>query len=272
MGILSQYGVLGIYENKDSRQCVTVDSPVLAFFVEGYIPSLQFMLSSVTGSVTVDVIEVDAQGYRDIDGETSLYNYELTVTDVTTYYRVFKSEFIVSAIASPGFFYLKITNGNETYYTDVYQTLLASDLVSKDSIKIVADSANFAMGKNAEYVYIMENFTYRCYLDVVEAMPTNKEELKEAGEENALIIPNYTALTIIRSWTISGNEHIHIFLLGLGILEQNGAVVVTYLGVDYNANENTTEISQVHNGRHHYDILFKMKPENEMMRVINEIN
>ena len=67
---------------------------------------------------------------------------------------------------------------------------------------------------------------------------------------------------------LSGNKYIFLFLLGLRILAQNGAVTVTWEQVDYTANDIRVEKGTEYVKGDNFDISIKIKPSNSIMTVV----
>lgn len=266
MALLAQYNTLGFYTAKSARQwdrslAENADTEIhRVFFQTNKIPAFQLIVSAAT-TATVQLM----------DGNDVLVGSAKTVTveSGTGYKRlIYLGETLSGGnVLTDGDYSLKVTNGSEVYYSDIFGWTSDSEELN-DLIKISAISSDIKLGRS--YVANMTGLTYECYLNALYLgiNPEFEEEVSQRDGTNNVLYGN---LVNQRQWDIDGCEYIFKFLLGLRVLESNGTVSVTWKGVTYTANDIMAEKTEDHS-----TILMQIKLSftdiSEIVSVYNEIN
>jgi hypothetical protein len=265
MAILAQYNILKFYTDRLYAQWERTENreiPIV-FLATNNIPAFQIIVSAAT-TATFQILDVD--GNEKLAAPSSV-----TVTDLTTYKRLKYNGGTLSgaAVLVAGYYQIKVTNGAETYYSDYFAWTTSTNLAKL--LKVEATTANFALGRKSDWVFDTTSITYLCYLNVTEYMGITPAQEEEANENNGVVVPYYTSLSKSRAWVIDGNEHIYEYLLGLRVLQMNGVVKVTWLGVEYTANDIVVEMDENHGNFDLVDVRLEIRPYNDVMTVINEV-
>lgn len=257
--ILAQYNILKAYEVKASRHWDNTanQTGAIVLLATNVVPPIQLAVSAGT-TATIQL-------YTSLDVAVGS-PISMVVTDMTTHVRLnYLGETLTGGeVQVAGYYYMKVTNGADTYYFDVFEW--RDDLTGL--FKVAATSSNINVGG---YVFDLTNFTYLCYLGA-EYRITEQEDEEYSTEDNGTISPYYTGTSRSRIWVVDGCEYIYEFLLGLRLLDVNGSVTITWNYIDYSADDILVEIDNDHGGADLLDIEVRIKPSNEIMKVINSTN
>jgi hypothetical protein len=265
--ILAQYNILGFYTSLDARQwnrAMTqgLDYETYRVFLEtNNLPAIQLVVDASLGA-TIQLMDIN-------DGEVGS-SISMTVEDgghpTVTYKKlIFNGDELVGM--TDGDYYLKIINGSDIYYSDVFAWTSDSDYLS-ELMKISVESSNIKLGRY--YTLNLIDFVFECYLNA-EYLGINPEFEEELTQRNGINKIIYGSLVPTREFNIYGCEYIYKFLLGLRILESNGSVTITYNSVNYSATDTMAEKLE-----DHFSDLMQIKlsfvDENEVLTVSNETN
>ena len=266
MALLAQYNTLGFYTAKTARQwdmaiSEGADTEIYrVFFETNHIPAFELIVSAGT-SATVQLI----------DSTDTLVGSAKTVTveSATGYVKlIYLGETLTGGnVLTDGDYSLKVTNGGEVYYSDIFGWTSDVDNLN-DLVKISVVSSDFKLGRS--YVANMTGLTFECYLNAIYLgiNPEFEEEVSQRDGTNNVLYGN---LVNQRQFDIDGCEYIFKFLLGLRVLESNGTVSVTWKGVTYTANDIMAEKTE-----DHATILMQIKLSftdiSEIVSVYNEIS
>lgn len=265
MSLLAQYGPLGYYTNLDARQwnrAIREGGNEIAFIVTfktNKVPAIQLIVSAAT-SATIQLIDINDQYVGSPltltieDGASSYVNYKRLIYLGTTLFGY-----------EDGYYSLKITNGTETYYSDIF--CWRSDVLS-EMLKISAVSSDVRIGRY--YTLNMTGITYECYLDAIYLgiEPVVEDMLAQRNGSNIVL---YGSTVYTRQFDIRGYEHIYKFLIGLRMLEANGTVSITWDYATYTANDIIVEKTDDH-FTYAMQIKLSFMDNSETLSVINEIN
>ena len=266
MALLAQYNTLGFYTAKTARQwdkalAENADTEIhRVFFQTNNIPAFELIVSVATSS-TVQLM----------DSTDTLVGSAKTVTvEASTGYvkLIYLGETLTGGnVLTDGDYSLKVTNGSEVYYSDVFGWTSDVDKLN-DLVKITAVSSDIRLGRN--YLVNISDFTFECYLNAIYLgiNPEFEEEVSQRDGTNNVLYGN---LVNQRQFDIDGCEYIFKFLLGLRVLESNGTVSITWKGVTYTANDIMAEKTE-----DHATILMQIKLSftdiSEIVSVYNEIS
>lgn len=265
--ILAQYNILGFYEAKAARQwdrmvAAGADYETYRVFLDtNNLPAVQLIVKDSLGA-TLQLVDINDQ---DVGSPINM-----TVEDgghPTADYKklIFTGDELEEM--SDGDYYLKIVNGEETYYSDVFGWTSNPDLLG-ELIKVSAVSSNVKLGRN--YIINLTDFTFECYLnaDYLGLQPEFEEEVTQRDGINRVL---YGSLVPTHEFNVYGCEYIFRFLLGLRVLETNGAITITFNSVSYTANDIMAEKSE-----DHFNELMQIKlsfvDEAEVLNALNETN
>ena len=271
--ILTQFNILKAYDmagytlaefkTNSSRQWDHTDNPdIPILFVTTKAPAMELITDD--GSVAT-IYTVDAN--TDVDVES----FAMTVETETSYYRIIYLGGVLDPAHVDGNYYYRIEQGSDTYITDVFARTTSASNINK-LLKIVVESSDVERGKKTRYTLNLTDFVFEGYFNVSEYKGVAPEKEEHAEEDDGVIDPYYTSGSVARKWIIDGNQYIWEFLLGVRILQMNGSVELTYKGVVYDASDFMAEIAESHGGANLIDIEISIKPDNEVMRVVNTIN
>lgn len=249
--ILAQFNSIGFHEDILAR--VDVDNiDYLVGFETDIIPMIMLIVDAST-TATINLLD-----NNDNVVGTAL---NMTVQDMTTYKRLFYAGTELS-IDECGIYSLKITNGDETYYSDKFRWL---DDVTQE-IYINAVSSDIRLGKNYVLNLTASSFEFDCYLSG-KYLGISPEIEDDVSEQIGIQRVNYANLIGTKDFTIHGTENTFRFLAGLRILEVNGVVTVGYNYKTYTANdilvEKQSDMIDV------FDISFKFTVINDVLSAIN---
>jgi hypothetical protein len=221
----------------------------IVIYPTGVIPQIQ---------IIVDYIQVSGQFTWKIE----LYNKEDEKIDLATFsmdyyagqdfapgsgeFNIFYYSEIVFPNAVEGYYYLKLTNEIDSYYSDMFGWI--NDLTGY--IKVDVSSANL---RSKGYVYHMADFSYNFYLSG-ENLGIKPKITQEGKELDAITNIIYGSRAIVRELDIDANESIYIFLSSLGLLLANGAVNFSF---DYQIF--TTDEIYIEAKEDHGDGLYQVK-------------
>jgi len=256
--ILAQLNILGFYSVKASRQWDNTANKELhiVFLETNHVPAVQLAVSAGTAAT------IQLYTYLDIAAGDPI---NMVVTDLTDYVRLnYLGETLTGGdVLTDGYYYMKITNGGYSYYSDMFAW--TSDVT--ELLKVSAVSSNISHGG---YIFDLTNFTYLCYLNAEKLTPQPENE-EDAETDNGVVSPYYSSLSITRQWKVWGCEHIYLFLLRLRQFDTNGTVTITWNYIAYTANDILVEIETDHADGDLLDISLKIKPPDEVTKVINTI-
>ena len=265
MSLLAQYNPLGFYTIKEARQWDRAireggnEFNFIVTFQTNKIPAIQLIVSTST-SATMQLIDVDDNEL----GSALSMTVETGTDSVVAYKRLI---YLGTTMAGyeDGYYGFKITNGAETYYSDIF--CWRNDVLNK-LIKINAVSSNIRIGKY--YTINLTGFSYECYLEAIYLgiNPSIEDTLAKQNGGNVVL---HGTLVHNREWDINGCEHIYKFLLGLRMLEANGTVSITWDYVTYTANDIMAEKSEDH-FTYAMQIKLSFVDNSEILSVINETN
>lgn len=241
--ILGQYNILGFYTTKEARvwNRLLADGgnyELFRIFLEtNKLPAIQLIVDS--GDEHVYLYLLDST-----DSVVGSY-VEMTVEENTqigiTYDRLIYAGSTLSG-NTDGDYSLKIVNGANTYYSDVFGWTSDSDYLD-DMVKISATSSDIRIGKY--YKANLDAFTFECYINA-EYNGIEPEVEETVQVKYGVSNPVYSNLVETREFDVYGTEYILRFLLGLRILETNGVVTITWKSVDYVANDIMSEKTEDH--------------------------
>jgi len=262
MSILAQYNVLGFYTSKTARVWDKIQEDggneelFRVFFQTNKIPAIQLIVSAGT-SATMQLYTVE-----DVVVGSPL---TMTVTDVTSYKRL---SYVGTTLTgqSDGDYYLKITNGTESYYSDVFGWTADADKLA-DLLKISAVSSDIRLGSS--YLMSLSGFTLECYINV-DYLGLQPEFEDEVSSQNGVTRVLYGNLVPKREFSVYGCEYIYRFLLGLRILEVNGTVTITWGGISYTANDIMADKAEEHTPELMFQVKLSFVDISEVISVSNE--
>jgi len=263
MSILAQYGILGFYTSKDARAWDKLEkdgNPEIfrVFLKTNKVPAVQLIVS-VSTSATMQLYTA-----TDVAIGSPL---TMTVESATGYKRI---KYIGTTLEDKddGDYYLKITNGEETYYSDVFGWTSNSDYFD-ELIKISAVSSDIRLGRT--YSMNLTSFTFECYMNAIYLglRPEFEDEVAQKDGSNNVLYGN---LVPSHEFDLDATEYIYRFLLGLRVLEVNGTVTVTWQGKSYTANDIMAEITDEHLAGLMYQVKFSFVDHSEIISVNNETN
>lgn len=263
--ILAQYNILNFYTSKTSRAWNKLESDggnkelFRIFLQTGKIPAVQIMVDAAT-SATIQVYDVNDTAIGSALAMTVESSGHLTTK------RIVYTGTTLTGQES-GDYYLKVVNGSDTYYSDVFGWTSDSDKLS-DLLKISAVSSNITVGRY--YTMNLTNFTFECYVnaDYLGLAPDIEEEITQRGGVNNVV---YSDLVVKREFEIYGVEYLYKFLLGLRILESNGTVTITHNGISYTANDIMVEKTEDHSPDT-MQLKLSFVDVSETLSVSNELN
>jgi hypothetical protein len=166
-----------------------------------------------------------------------------------------------------GDYSLKIVNGANTYYSDVFGWTSNADYLN-DMVKISATSSDIRLGKLYK-ASLSSSFVFECYINA------EYNGIQPAVEETVQVkygISNtvYSNLVETREFDVYGCEYILRFLLGLRMLETNGVITITWKSVDYVANDIMAEKTDDHSPDT-MQIKLSFIVENEIIGTLNDV-
>lgn len=264
--ILSQCNIIGFYDNKQARHWNISDNPeVFRVFLEtNHIPAIQLIVDASIGA-TMELL--------DSNDEPVSSPISMTVEDGSDQSVTYKRLIYLGSILSgydDGDYSIKITNGSNVYYSDVFGWTSQSIDLNDSLIKITANSSDIVLGRGLnKYVHNMNSFTFECYLNntYLGLVPEVTDDV--ANRDGAISI-NYGNTVIYREFQIDGNDYIYRFLLALRMLECNGSIQITYKHKTYSANDISVEVeddSSIEN----FVLKLKFTDYSEIISVYNNI-
>lgn len=250
--------ILGFYEAKTNRLWETTDNEYdySVFLETGTVPYVQLFVDA-SASATLKVYNVCDEQV----GATQT----MTVTDMTTYKRL---KFMGATLTGldEGRYYLLITNGADTYYSDVFWW---KDDVS-EYLKIEVQSSDVQLGVSTKYIMDMLNFIPTFYLNAKKYAVT--PEIQETAEELMSVSHiQYSSMSVKRKFNVCANESIYLYLNALRVYEVNGYVYITWNGITYTAQNISVEMESVYKGSDLYNLNIEFKVYSDVISVINNI-
>jgi len=265
--ILAQYNILGFYTSKAARQwdrmiAAGADNETYRVFLEtNKLPAIQLIVDASLGA-TLQLVDINDQNVGS--------PINMTVEDgghpSEDYKRLIYTGGTLTEM-SDGDYYLKIVNGSDTYYSDVFGWTSNANYLG-ELMKVSAVTSNIKLGRN--YTLNLTGFTFECYLnaDYMGLQPEFEEEVTQRDGVNQVL---FGSLVPMREYDIYGCEHIFTFLLGLRVLEVNGTVTITFNSTSYTAKDIMAEKSE-----DHFNELMQIKlsfvNEGSVINTLNEIN
>ncbi|MFA5652419.1 MAG: hypothetical protein WC933_03570 [Candidatus Paceibacterota bacterium] len=243
MAILSQYNILGFYTDKTLRQWERSANKELhiVFLETNKVPSIQLIVSAATAA-TIQLIDVNDNNVG------SALN--MTIGTQTGYKQlIYKGTTLTGN--SDGYYSLKITNGSEVYYSDVFAWISDSSSLSQ-LLKISITSANIKKGITG-YSYNLTGFTYLCYLNADKVL-FDTEFNGDANEIQSVPRILYGNSVKTEKFNIYGCPYIYNFLYGIPALRINGVVTITFEGITYTANYINLKVKEDFGGNDLADI------------------
>jgi hypothetical protein len=240
--INAQYNILGWYDSLEARQWNRTieeggNEELFRIFLEtNSIPATQLIVDDAT---TANLYLLDSSD--EVVGSAIAMTVESYSDSYVSYKRLIYLGTTLSG-NDDGDYSLKIVNGSNTYYSDVFGWTSNSDYLN-DLLKISATSNDIRLGDR--YVLNMDSFTLECYInaDSLVVEPSVEEVAEKKYSVNSVV---YGDLSFTRSFNVYGCEYIFRFLLGLRLIECNGTVTVTNQFRSYTANDIMAEISDDH--------------------------
>jgi hypothetical protein len=230
--MLQGYNILEFYTSLDLRVWDDLENKYSVFsFTTNNIPPF-FLVSTEysTDSTTVQVFDANTN--------SSVGDAQAVATVDNTTYMTYK--FLGASLSGGvcGDYYLKIVNGINTFYSEVFRW--EDDLTT--FIRITATSNSLTMGNR--YTLDFSGITFDCYVSGYKAI--TELEIDEEGVEKPFgNIPVFNTLNTIHKFDIFGNGSMLRFLFGLRILETNGSIAFVYNGQSMSAYDITAEKGDV---------------------------
>lgn len=259
--ILAQKNPLAFHSDV-TRQLfnTTGNVDVLIFYALRTMPQFQLMTSSATfGSILI----YDT-------------NHNLLSTAIPMQYEFRDGYYVVSPNVSgdissylydedlgSGWYYLKVINGSDIYYSSVFAWTDDYDSLIKFSIQ----STPIALGINKEYE--TNDLSYDFYLYAEENAPEVISE-EDAEEDNGNVIPSYVGASYQNVFILDGNKYIYKFLSFIRVLSVNGSITLEWEGIEYDANDVLVDIKESYNGNDLIDIELKFISSSDVATVINK--
>jgi hypothetical protein len=213
--ILGQINIFGFNSNILARvdnDNVGVKNALVTLETD-HLPAIELIVDDST-TATIQLLDEDD---ANIGSPVSM-----TVVDVTTYKRLIYLGTTLSG-NSNGIYSLKITNGANTYYSDQFNWCDSVD----DLLKITATSSNIKIG--GTYEVDLTNFTFECYLSAT-YLGIDSETEEEASTKIGVANVLYANTSIIRPFSIRGNENTFKFLSVISRVIGSNGIVTVYHG------------------------------------------
>jgi hypothetical protein len=259
--ILAQYNAIGFYDSLAARvwdrnqQDGGNEELFRVFFETNKIPAIQLIVSAGT---------VASMRLYNTNDEAVTSALTLTVESESGYKRLMYPGTTLSGLEN-GDYYLKITNGTFTYYSDVFGW---TDDVS-ELLKISAISSDIRLGRG--YMLNLTDFTYTAYINAeyLGLKPDIDDEVSTRYGVPRVLYANFVPT---REFNVYGCEYIYRFLLGLRVMEANGTVSITWGGVTYTANDILVDKTDEHTPELMFQIKMSFVDISEVISVNNELN
>lgn len=258
--IKAQFGILKWYENTNNRiwekltKSGGAKTDAIVILETNIIPALQLFVDSSTAA-TVELL--------DINGLTIGSPISLTVDDETTYFRLlYLGDELENNV--DGFYSLKITNGAEYYYSDVFHWITNPDS-ENELMKFSISTYDLKIG---DYLFDATDFDIEFYLNAKPELP-KRESLEEATESNGVTTPYYSGGALIFSWILICTKPIYVFLLRFRELLVNGTISMSYEGDTFVVKDPIISVFEDTGDGQQVDVRIEIKPDNEIVKVIN---
>lgn len=260
--IKAQYNILGFYDSVGKRTWNRQDDTGVikelfrVFIQTNKIPAVALIVDAAT-SATLYLLDSN-------DNEVGSA-LTMTVEEVTGGKALIYTGTTLSGNAD-GDYSLKIVNGSETYYSDIFGWTSNSEYLA-DLLKVSAVSSNIRLGTG--YILNLTGFTFECYLNY-EYVGIAPEFQDEIAEKHGAVNVTWGTLIPKHEFKIDGNEYIHRFLMGLRILESNGTVTISTNNNTFTAKDITAEKDEDVVNDIAYFIKLLFVDNNEIISVVNQ--
>ena len=220
--MLQGYNILEFYTSVDLQRWENLENKESIFtFPTNIIPP--FFLVSTTYTATATTVQV-----FDASTDVAIDIAKTVITSDLTTYMTFKYLGATLTGLDCGNYYLKIVNGTNIFYSEVFAW--EDDIT--DYLKINATSNSLTLGQ--DYTIDLTGITFTCYVSAEESF--DELEVTEEGVEKPYgDIPVFNTLNTSHGFDVFGNRSMLRFLFGLRILETNGAVSFAFGGRTYDA-------------------------------------
>lgn len=260
--LLGKYNFLGAHLDPVYRIWDKSANPegFIVFLLTGTVPAIELIVDDAT-SASLQVL--------DCDGEDVGSPIAMTVEDVTTYKRlIYTGSFM--ADQSDGFYSLKVTNGAETYYFEMFAWVSSQTIADNKLLKITASLGDFdIIGYDGTYTTNMTGLVYEFYVAQIGSDDSHEID-EEANNNSGVNFVSYGNRAIINSFILKANRDIWIFLTGLRVLSANGTVDITWEGETTRVMDIEIE-EDILVERMLYSVKFKYKVSGETVAVNNQV-
>lgn len=264
--LLAQFNPLRVYADKRSRQFdLTADMDIrktdLVFYETGKIPAIQVIFDTVpeVDPVTIELLDE----FDNVIGTP----YEMTISALSTYFRCIYLG-TTEALLTEGYYSLKITNGTDEFWTDIFCFIDDPDNWEDETrtlLGVKVESSDILIGK--DYRFDMALFVPEFYLSA-DILGDKQKTDQQGNDQRAITNVNYGSRAFQRSFEISGNRAIWMYLSALGLLQANGQITLIWYYETFIASDLLVEDTADHtNGM--YQIKLTFVDESETISMLN---
>lgn len=264
--LLAQFNPLRVYKDKRSRQFdLTADMDIrktdLVFYETGKIPAIQVVFDAVpeTDPVTIELLDES----DNIVGDP----YDMTISALDGYFRCIYLGSTEAGLAE-GYYSLKITNGIDEFWTDVFCFIddpANWEDETRTLLGIKVETSDILVGK--EYRLNMTNFIPQFYLNA-DVLGDKQTTDQQGNKQRAITNINYGSRAFQRCFEISGNRAIWMYLSALGLLQGNGQITLTWYYETFIASDILVEDTN-ENTNGMYQIKLTFVDESETISMLN---
>jgi hypothetical protein len=251
--MIYSFNTLGWYSLKANRSDLDNNS-LLHKFVTNTVPAFQVIIDATITSATYVLYDTD-----DVSIKTGSCTVTATTNAEGTAYSILSLTGATTTGAADGKYYLTITYGTTTIYSDIF----CWKTTVTDYLKISAVSAALNIGGFSNAA-----FTYETYFDSVK-FSEETEIFDEGSEKTFGNVHSFVSANKIRKHEILGSNKTKDFLFGLMVIEPNGAITITWAGESMLVYDVQVEVKSVENNKvYAMELKYKLKDYVQSLNVV----